>query len=58
MLSFSQTGQSKSTDKLKALLTFANSVPDYIQNKVKSLELSWSVVGNCVVPCVKVEFKD
>lgn len=49
--------ESKSTDKLKLLLDSIKDVPQETINRVKKVELVWRILGNDVVPEVKIEFE-
>lgn len=49
--------ESKSTDKLKLLLETIKDVPEETIKRVKKVELTWVILGNNVVPEVKIEFE-
>lgn len=49
--------ESKSTDKLKLLLDSIKDVPQETLNRVNKIELTWRILGNNVVPEVKIELE-
>ena len=47
--------ESKSTDKLKLLLDSIKDVPEETIKRVRKVELTWVILGNAVLPEVKIE---